>query len=280
MDPFDGCLSRPHRWISEENRIQWHGAIDVLHEQEFWDSWARVRDARTQHLDVEGWFGSRTFAPIPTEYPLLRNVAGWRILDIGGTCLDAVKFLRSGVQRVDQVEISPASQRLAAANLEASGVCDWQDSVVFHTTAAEELPFQDETFDLVFSRATIHHTDRTKTIPEIHRVVKEGGALLMVEAYLSEPARRLMRLRRNVAHADRGTDWPISTHDIRHIAARYNRVVWRPYNVLSLLWSQTGHKTRSGRRITPKIWALDLRLGSLGGLARWAGNQCWVLAMK
>ncbi len=49
----------------------------------------------------------------------------------------------------------------------------------FHKASATNLPFADGEFTHVWSQATIYHVhDRTSTLKEIHRVLKEGGTFL------------------------------------------------------------------------------------------------------
>jgi SAM-dependent methyltransferase len=53
-------------------------------------------------------------------------------------------------------------------------------------TEAEELPFADESFDLVFGHAVLHHIpDLDKAFAEFRRVLRPGGAI----AFAGEPSR-------------------------------------------------------------------------------------------
>jgi ubiquinone/menaquinone biosynthesis C-methylase UbiE len=53
-------------------------------------------------------------------------------------------------------------------------------------TEAEELPFEDESFDLVFGHAVLHHIpDLDKAFAEFRRVLRPGGAI----AFCGEPSR-------------------------------------------------------------------------------------------
>ena len=53
-------------------------------------------------------------------------------------------------------------------------------------TEAEELPFEDESFDLVFGHAVLHHIpDLDKAFAEFRRVLRPGGAI----AFAGEPSR-------------------------------------------------------------------------------------------
>lgn len=184
-----------------------------LSEAEHWDRWAEGRPPTPITMTAEEWLANgRLRRRVRDALPPL-DIPNSRILDIGGTCLDAGKFLLSGCRRMDHVEVSAASQELARRNLEASGIDP--GLVQFHTTMAEELPFPAETFDIVFSRSTIHHTDRSQSVPEIHRVLKPGCALLMIEPALSSPMKQLMHGRRHVLSADRGTDDPFTYDEIR-----------------------------------------------------------------
>lgn len=56
---------------------------------------------------------------------------------------------------------------------------------------AEHLPFEDESFDLVFGHAVLHHIpDLRQAMSEFHRVLRPGGAI----AFCGEPSRHGDRL--------------------------------------------------------------------------------------
>ncbi len=47
---------------------------------------------------------------------------------------------------------------------------------------AEEMPFDDNFFDIVYSLATLHHIkDKEKALVEIKRVMKKGGTFLIID---------------------------------------------------------------------------------------------------
>jgi len=55
-------------------------------------------------------------------------------------------------------------------------------AIQFQQAMAEELPFPDESFDLVFSTMTFHHWgDQSRGIAEIARVLTPGGRWLLAE---------------------------------------------------------------------------------------------------
>jgi ubiquinone/menaquinone biosynthesis C-methylase UbiE len=104
-------------------------------------------------------------------------------LEIGsGTGYFSLNLLQMGtVERLTATDISPGMlQRLAATaaslGLEAETVA----------TEAEELPFEDESFDLVFGHAVLHHIpDLRRAFAEFKRVLRPGGAI----AFCGEPSR-------------------------------------------------------------------------------------------
>ena len=93
--------------------------------------------------------------------PLVRTVV----------CLDAtVPMLRIGQQEADKEHLS---------------------NMVFVKGYAEELPFLDNSFDIVFSRLAFHHfTDITAVFSEMVRVLKPGGKLVMIDM---EAADKMLR---------------------------------------------------------------------------------------
>jgi SAM-dependent methyltransferase len=56
-----------------------------------------------------------------------------------------------------------------------------QASIEFRPANAEELPFVNATFDVVYSFGVLHHTPRVDAaVAEVHRVLKPGGRALIM----------------------------------------------------------------------------------------------------
>ena len=138
-----------------------------------------------------------------------------RSLEIGaGTGYFSLNMLRAGVVREAVcTDISPGMLRTLEANAAKLGL-----AVETVASDAASLPFEDESFDLVFGHAVLHHLpDLDRAFAEFHRVLKPGGTLF----FAGEPSRQ----------GDR-------------IAAVPKRVAWR----LSPLWRRA--RARAGRRRT------------------------------
>src|SRR4249919_3137508 len=104
-------------------------------------------------------------------------------LEIGsGTGYFSLNLLQLGVvERLTATDISPGMlQRLSTT---AEGLGLEARTVV---TEAEELPFEDESFDIVFGHAVLHHIpDIERAFSEFRRVLRPGGAI----AFAGEPSR-------------------------------------------------------------------------------------------
>ena len=79
-------------------------------------------------------------------------------------------------------------------------------AIRFQQAVAEELPFPDASFDLVFSTMTFHHwSDQGRGIAEVARVLRPGGRWLLAEFVASGFVgliRRVLRLHQFPEHAD------------------------------------------------------------------------------
>jgi ubiquinone/menaquinone biosynthesis C-methylase UbiE len=108
-----------------------------------------------------------------------------RGLEIGaGTGYFSLNLLRAGVLgHAMCLDISPGMLETLRGNARRLGL-----SGLVETTAtdAEQLPFDDESFDLVFGHAVLHHLpDLDQAFREFKRVLKPGGTLF----FAGEPSR-------------------------------------------------------------------------------------------
>ncbi len=105
-------------------------------------------------------------------------------LEIGsGTGYFSLNLVQLGViDRLTATDISPGMLKRLGETAAGLGVAD----VTTVATEAETLPFEDESFDLVFGHAVLHHIpDLDRAFAEFRRVLRPGGAI----AFAGEPSR-------------------------------------------------------------------------------------------
>lgn len=106
------------------------------------------------------------------EFAEFDKFAGQKLLEVGvGAGTDFVQWVRGGAKAygIDLTEeaIRHLDYRLELYGLKAEG---------FKVADCENLPFEDNTFDIVYSWGVIHHTPNTlKALDEIIRVLKPNG---------------------------------------------------------------------------------------------------------
>lgn len=92
---------------------------------------------------------------------------------IGGSTLHLAQKFGSNATGItlSPVQVSRAKERAAEAGL--------NDRVRFEVANALEMPFEDDTFDLVWSLESGEHMpDKTKFLAECYRVLKPGGKMI------------------------------------------------------------------------------------------------------
>ncbi len=105
-------------------------------------------------------------------------------LEIGsGTGYFSLNLVQLGaIERLTATDISPGMLERLSGTAEALGLV----GVKTVRTEAESLPFADESFDLVFGHAVLHHIpDLDRAFAEFRRVLRPGGAI----AFAGEPSR-------------------------------------------------------------------------------------------
>jgi ubiquinone/menaquinone biosynthesis C-methylase UbiE len=115
-------------------------------------------------------------APNIHRFADFEGARGKRLLEIGvGLGTDFIRFVRAGAVAtgvdLTQHAVDLVRRRLALEGLEAE----------VRTADAEMLPFDDDSFDRVYSWGVLHHTpDTGKAIDEAIRVLRPGGRLCIM----------------------------------------------------------------------------------------------------
>lgn len=125
------------------------------------------------------------FARNPSTAPVVVALCGLRaadrVLEVGcgaGGALDLVAK-RIGTDRVAAVDPSPTFVTMVRNRVPAADV---------RVSSAEDLPFDDGTFTVIYSVASMHHwDDRSKGLAMIVSKLAPGGRLLIAERALSSP---------------------------------------------------------------------------------------------
>ena len=130
--------------------------------------------------------------PFPLEYSyhLLGDVRGLRIVDFGcGSGANSVLLANRGAH-VWAVDISEDLIRLGQRRMAVSGR---PGGAQFIVGSAHDLPFPDNSIDVVFGIAILHHLDLTLVSREVHRVLKPGGRAIFQEPVRNSALIRFLR---------------------------------------------------------------------------------------
>lgn len=105
-----------------------------------------------------------------------KSFTGKRVLDVGsGNGYVLSKYAGEGAQ-VSGIDITPTGIELCKKRFEYLGL-----QGDFRIADAENLPFDNDTFDCVCSMGVLHHVpDTEKAVAEIFRVMKPGGRLIVM----------------------------------------------------------------------------------------------------
>ena len=119
------------------------------------------------------------YAPWMRRFLNFSSYAGKKLLEVGvGQGTDLVQFAKAGAD-VSGIDITQRHLNLAARNFELRGL-----PANLQRAAAAAIPFEDDSFDVVYSFGVLHCTDNTvRCLSECHRVLKPGGELILAMYY-------------------------------------------------------------------------------------------------
>ncbi len=104
------------------------------------------------------------------------SARGLRVLEIGcGLGTDGAQFAKAGAIYTG-VDLTEAAIELARRRFELFDLPG-----TFRTADAENLDFENDSFDLVYSHGVLHHTpDTERAVREVHRVLRPGGRAVVM----------------------------------------------------------------------------------------------------
>jgi ubiquinone/menaquinone biosynthesis C-methylase UbiE len=134
---------------------------------------------------------------------MVQQMPAVRALDLGcGAGHVSYALARGGARRV--VAYDPSSEMLSVVAEEARR--RKHDAIEIRIGAAEHLPFESESFDLVVTRYSAHHwADVPRALAECARVIVPGGRLIVIdvaapEAPLLDTSLQVIEFLRDASH--------------------------------------------------------------------------------
>jgi SAM-dependent methyltransferase len=159
------------RWWSEHPMTyDWRG--EIAHEPGSPEHLAEVE----RRFLSEAWFAQAPGAPPFSGLIPFDRVRGKDVLEIGsGTGVHARLLAEAGAN-LSAVDLTPTAVDLTRKRLELHGL-----TADVREADAEHLPFDDASFDFVWSWGVIHHSESTENVArEIARVLRPGGTLALM----------------------------------------------------------------------------------------------------
>lgn len=227
---------------------------------EFWD-----REACGERYGTEQDAVRYRLEPEILPFADFPSMRGQRLLEVGvGMGSDFARFVRAGAI-ASGVDLTERAVELTRERLRAEGL-----SGNLQVADAEDLPFPDASFDVVYSWGVLHHTANTsRAIAECRRVLVPGGELrvmlyhrhswLALGAWVRHCALHLRlrsTLRDAVAHIESPGTQAFTTREAHQLVEGMNRV-----------------------SVIPRLTYWDRRVAP--GIARLAGNRFgWFLLIR
>ena len=202
-------------------------------EKSKWDKIARKRLEDLEILppgeDFHHYAASNSELPGISEF--FGNLDGKRLLELGcGGGKMAVLLAKSGAD-VTAFDLSPVSvqtaRQLAVLN---------QANIDFAVASGENLPFANESFDIIFGKSILHHLIIALGKHNIYRVLKKGGKAVFVEPLGMNPV--LTFVRKYVPYRYKhpvGVDQPLTYKNIQIWTKEFRSVKFREVELLSMV---------------------------------------------
>lgn len=196
-----------------------------LREQEFHDT-IKEQSARSME-EVRLFFEGRTSPENRFLLGKLGSLKGKQLLDLGcGSTGSSVYFARRGAIAV-ATDISDEVLRFTRELAEKEGI-----KIESKVVNAMDIDYPDNSFDIVYAANVLHHTDPQRTLHEIHRVLRPGGQVAIVDPLRHNP---IINVYRRMASKVRSEDeQPLDISIVEYCKSLFTDVAYDTFWLLSL----------------------------------------------
>ena len=220
------------------------GQLETVYgvERQKWDSLVPETVAAEHISNEDFWSYQQRVTTLPGVKEFLGDITGKKVLEYGcGLGHISVLLAKSGAH-VTGFDLSAESvtygRKLAAAN----GV---GDRIQFDVCPAEELIYPDDTFDIIFGKAVLHHLAPAVAQPHLLRVLKPGGKAVFSEPMGMNPVLNFVRDYVYYPQKNpRGADRPLNYDEIYSWAKGFSSMQIREIQLLSMLERGLGFNNR------------------------------------
>ena len=200
-----------------------------------WDTLAQEKLAKLSALSPTDDFCSyaRRSSTLVGVWDFLDDLRDEHVLEFGcGTGYVSSLLAKSGA-KVTAFDLSMTSVAVAHKRAELNQV---NRDVKFTVAAGETLPYADESFDVIFGKAILHHLEVKLGRFELYRVLKTGGKAVFVEPMGMNPVLNFVREYVPYPHKNpHGADRPVNYDEIHAWGRQFGEFRYHEIQLLSML---------------------------------------------
>ncbi len=143
-----------------------------------------------------------------------------------------VMFALAGAT-VYAIDVAPKTLAMVQHVARCKGVAE---RVHVHVGPAEELPFEEDSFDLIYGGAALHHLQLHRAGRELARVLKRGGKGAFQDPLGHNPALEFTRdyLAYRGKHPVKGTDRPLRLHEVQAFGRHFTTCTYQGFELFSM----------------------------------------------
>ncbi|MFH2057211.1 MAG: class I SAM-dependent methyltransferase [bacterium] len=187
----------------------------------------------SNQLTYEQYFDHAHAYRVAREF--LGPVNGKKILDYAcGSGWVSIYFARSGAECYG-FDISPRSIEVATQMAADNGL---GEQCEFKVSTAEAIDYPDNSFDLLFGNAALHHTDLELSPAEIARVLKPGGRACFIDDLRYHPVMWVYRKVTRDKHTRFET--PMRLRDIEKFKPYFSSVKFEAHDFFNIFPKKRG----------------------------------------